>query len=126
MHLLPVVAVASAFLAPAYVIPYVPTPCTLGSQPTVEARVVDSGGNLQPYATVTFTLDGGPVEQGCIYNGGWPGTGCEWWFGGFDQLGVYTVTAVGPSGTSVTMDVPVTVMDRCNHVETQSVTLVLP
>jgi hypothetical protein len=94
-------------------------------EPSVLATVVDANGSPQPYADVTFMLDGGPVlDQGCaMYSGASPG-GCQQWYGGFEQLGLFTVTAVGTNG-SVTRDVPVTLMGRC-HVETQSVTLVLP
>jgi len=126
MRLLPVVVLVSAFLAPAYGTSHAALPCTLGMEPSVLVKVVDAGGNPQPQANVTFTLDGGPLEeQGChrVF-GPWPGTGCQEWYGGLEQLGMFTVTALGAGGTSATANVPVTVMGRC-HVETQSVTLVL-
>jgi hypothetical protein len=126
MRLLSVIAVmVSSSASPAAVAPPWGGACTLSLEPSVVVQVVDAGGTPQPNSSVTFTLDGGPVEQAyCRVFDPWPGNCIEWGVGE-EQLGLFSITATDISGTSVTQDVPVTVRGRC-HVETQYVTLVLP
>lgn len=120
MRLLPVVAIlAGSFLAPAYgATPW----CTLESRPSVVVTINDASGNPQPNASVSFTIDGGPVQQAESYCWQEP---CNEWWAGEEQEGLFTITAVGTDGTNVTGQVQVVREDRC-HIHTENMTLVLP
>ncbi|ATB29777.1 hypothetical protein [Melittangium boletus] len=99
--------------------------CTLEARASVRIQVVDGQGHPQRDARVTFTRDGGP-EQQALCNGSQTRQGnCDAWVTGYESPGEYVLTATSADGQrTVTQSVSVG-EDAC-HVQTRSVTLVLP
>jgi hypothetical protein len=101
--------------------------CTLESRPSAGVTVVDTQGNLQRDARVTYTRDGGPVRQAECFNPSNGAGGCERWFTEPEQPGVFVITATSADGQhTVQQQVTVTeTEDKC-HVITETVQLTLP
>ncbi len=101
------------------------TYCTLELRYSVVVRVVDTRGNPQPDARVTFTWDGG-AEQSALCDGiEQRRDDCDLWVAGYERAGEYVITATSTDGErSARQSVSVT-EDEC-HVHTQQVTLTLP
>ncbi|MCY1083578.1 Ig-like domain-containing protein [Archangium lansingense] len=99
--------------------------CTLEARASVQVSVVDTKGNPQRDARVTFTLDGG-AEQQALCNGSEQAQGnCDTWVTGYEQPGDYVITATSADGQRTARQSVSVTEDEC-HVQTQTVTLKLP
>lgn len=102
------------------------TDCTLEARASVQVRVVDSRGNPQRDARVTFTRDGAPEQQALCNGGAEPQQGnCDTWVTGYEQPGEYVITATS-ADSQHTARQSVSVSEGKCHVQSQSVTLTLP
>jgi hypothetical protein len=99
--------------------------CTLEARASVQVRVVDTRGNPQRDARVTFTRDGGP-EQQALCNGSHQVQGhCDTWVTEYERPGQYVITATSADGQRTARQSVSVGEDKC-HVQSQSVTLTLP
>ncbi len=101
--------------------------CTLELRASVGVTVVDTQGNLLRDSRVTYTRDGGPVQQAECFSPSNGAEGCERWFMGREQPGMFVITATSADGQrTVQQQVTVTeTPDKC-HVITEYVQLTLP
>jgi hypothetical protein len=98
--------------------------CTLESRASVSVTVVDTQGNPQPDARVTFTRNGGPEQQALCLRNDQP-SGCDAWVAEYEQPGEFLVTATSADGARKVQQGVVVDEDEC-HVLTQTVRLTLP
>lgn len=99
--------------------------CTLEARAAVQVKVVDTRGNPQRDARVTFTRDGGP-EQQALCNGSQQVQGnCDTWVTEYEKPGHYVITATSADGQR-TVRQSVSVGEGECHVQSQTVTLMLP
>jgi hypothetical protein len=90
---------------------------------SVIVRVVNTQGFDVMHATITYTVNGGPVRQANC--SGPAGNACREWVAGFEEVGIFVLNARNPEGTRRASET-VTVQEGICRVDTQQVTLTLP
>jgi hypothetical protein len=99
--------------------------CTLEARPSVGVTVVDTRGNLLRDARVTYTRDGGPVQQAQCFSPSNGAGGCERWWTEPEQPGLFVITATSVDGQRTVQQQVTVTEDEC-HVLTETVQLTLP
>ena len=99
--------------------------CTLEARPSVQVTVVDTRGNPQRDARVTFTRDGGP-ERLALCDGSHQTQGsCDSWVTEYEEPGEFVITATSADGKRRVRQQVSVGEDEC-HVHTETVRLTLP
>lgn len=98
--------------------------CTEIAVASVQVKVVDASNTVVMDAQVTFTLDGGPVEEAQCAVPPVSGGGCGEWITAYERAGTFVVTAKSADGMKTASQTVLVEKDAC-HVITESITLTL-
>jgi hypothetical protein len=99
--------------------------CTFEARASVQVMVVDTQGNFQRNARVTFTRDAEDEQEATCLGTSQTPTGCGMWVADYERPGEFLITATSADGTRTVQQQVLVTEDEC-HVITELVKLTLP